>query len=83
MTTVPTIDASAVAPPLDISLLLDRATNLAELAHGDLSEVASALDDSTPLWAHVDLVAAQANLRHAITKIDSAVERIHAEAVTR
>lgn len=81
--TVPTTDAPAVAPPLDIALLLDRATNLAELAHGDLAEVANALDDSTPLWAHVDLVAAQANLRHAIKKIDRAVERIHHGAVTR
>ena len=81
--TVPTTATAPVAPTLDIALLLDRATNLAELAHGDLSEVASALDDATPLWAHVDLVAAQANLRHAIKKIDKAVERIHDAAVTK
>ena len=81
--TVPTTGTAPVAPPLDVALLLDRATNLAELAHSDLSDVANALDDSTPLWAHVDIVAAQDNLRHAIKKIDRAVERIHAAAVVR
>lgn len=84
MTTVPTTGALPVPhTSSDIPLALDRATNLADLARGDLSRVMQDLPDSTALWVHVDLVRAARYLRLAAVLIDKSADQIDAKAVAR
>lgn len=62
--------------PLDDALRLDGAVNLVDLARHDLSVVLRELPDSTPLFACVDLAAAQGHLRSAAVLIDKAADAI-------
>ncbi|SUA04723.1 Uncharacterised protein [Mycolicibacterium fortuitum] len=78
--TVPTTTAPAV-PPTDIALVFDQATNMADLARGDISKLLPTLPDNTSLWIHVDLVRAVHHLRAASVLIDRAADAIEAEAV--
>lgn len=70
-----------VALPTDIALMFDRATNLADLARGDVSKLLPTLPDGISLWVHVDLVRAVHHLRQAVVLIDKAADAIEAEAV--
>ncbi len=79
--TVPITAATTVALPTDTALMFDRATNLADLARGDISKLLPTLPDGTSLWVHVDLVRAVHHLRQAVVLIDKAADAIDAEAV--
>jgi hypothetical protein len=64
----------------DISLLLDRATNLADLARADVSKLLPELPADTSLWVHVDLVQAIRHLLRASILIDRAADALEADA---
>lgn len=70
---------------LDVSLRLDTAANLIELARGDANTALRAVPADAPLFAVVDLVAALGHLRQAARLIDRAGVAIDrsSEAVTR
>lgn len=70
-------------PPADTALALDRATNLADLARGDVARVMTNLPDRAPLWVSVDLVRAARHLRLASILIDKSADSLAAEAVQR
>lgn len=86
--TVPTTTPIPVPPPdqhVDLSLLFDRATNLTELARGDLSSAMPLLPDGASLWQHVDLVRAIGHLRAASVLVDKIADTLAAQSqeVTR
>lgn len=60
----------------DTDLLLDRATNMAHLAAGDVTELIDQLPAGTPLFAYADLVAAKAHLAAAVRKLDQAATQL-------
>lgn len=78
--TVPTAGTLPV-PPLDVALLLDRATNLTTLAAGDLDQALENLPRDVPLFAVVDVLTAVRYLRKAIACVDRVAEQI-TQAVT-
>ncbi|MCV7287279.1 hypothetical protein H7J87_18315 [Mycolicibacterium wolinskyi] len=70
--------------PTDLALQLDRATNLADLARGDLSRAMHALPANSSLWLHVDIVRAIGHLRAAAVLVDKIADQLDtAEVVNR
>lgn len=78
---VQTTTHAPVAPPTDLALQLDRATNLADLARGDLSNAMQLLPADASLWVHVDLVRAIGHLRAASVLVDKIADTLTAQAV--